>query len=121
MSLNHPPEFDVERFRPPEIPTLVRCCQCGREYESYLIQWHQERLGGRWIGFWACPTEGCDGQGFGFDIFPLDPDYVGEDGEPMGQPFQDFCDLDEDNDQTRYGFDDEIDPGDSWLDGGSLA
>ena len=29
------------------------------------------------------PHPGCDGKGFGFDIFPLDPDYRDENGDEM--------------------------------------
>jgi hypothetical protein len=31
----------------------------------------------------AAPIEGCDGKGFGFDIFPIDPDYRDENGDKM--------------------------------------
>ena len=70
-------------FRPPTISVMVHCLHCDREYESYLIHWVQE-LDDRDIpGFWCCPTSGCDGKGFGFDIFPVDPDYRDEQGNLM--------------------------------------
>ena len=45
-------------------------------------------------GFWCCPTPGCDGKGFGFDIFPTDPDYRDEEGNLMW--VSDEADGDED-------------------------
>ena len=35
---------------------------------------------GKTQGFWCCPMPGCDGIGFGFDIFPVDPEYRDERG-----------------------------------------
>ena len=45
----------------------------------YLIEWRvlPTRDGGE-HGFWCCPTPDCDGAGFGFDIFPTDPNYFDE-------------------------------------------
>ena len=71
-------------FYPPAIPTLVFCLHCQQEYDSYRIEWRVETdQDGRPHGFWCCPIENCDGKGFGFDIFPVDPDYRNEDGEKM--------------------------------------
>ncbi|MFA9479917.1 hypothetical protein ACERK3_16660 [Phycisphaerales bacterium AB-hyl4] len=86
----HRPNPDTDPFRPPAIPTEVVCIHCQQEYESYLIQW-QERTAdnGRREGCWACPTPGCSGKGFGFDIFPIDPEYRDEQGQPMSGPFAD--------------------------------
>ena len=76
------PESDC--FKPPAIPTEVHCLHCHEEYDSYLIHWVEETDSkGRKRGFWRCPTPGCGGAGFGFDIFPTDPEWVGEDGEPL--------------------------------------
>ena len=51
-----------------------------QEYESYLIEWRVfTNADGSEHGFWCCPIPGCDGKGFGFDIFPTDPDYFDED------------------------------------------
>ena len=68
-------------FRPPETPVEVSCLHCGETYESYLIEWqiHTDADGTR-HGFWCCPTPGCGGMGFGFDIFPTDPEYQDERG-----------------------------------------
>lgn len=88
-----PPEAYDDCFRPPAIPTEVFCLHCHQVYESYRIEWRENahRRGTNDLpGFWCCPTPGCDGKGFGFDIFPTDPEYVGEHGGPM------WCDDDED-------------------------
>jgi len=77
-------ESQNDPFKPPKIPTLVRCIHCDREYESYLIRWVEEIVNGEVKGFWCCPTPDCGGMGFGFDIFPVDPDYRDENGNPMG-------------------------------------
>jgi putative addiction module component (TIGR02574 family) len=72
---------DADPFRPPAVPTQVSCLHCGQEYDSYLIEWRVEpRADGTPQGFWCCPTPGCDGLGFGFDILPTDPNYQDERG-----------------------------------------
>ena len=87
-SLN--PENDP--FSPPAISTVVHCIHCGEEYDSYRIEWRVERdLDGQAHGFWCCPMADCDGKGFGFDIFPVDPEYRDENGELM------WCSDDEDD------------------------
>src|SRR5207237_10786141 len=67
-------------FRPPDIPIEVQCIHCGEEYESYLIKWVVDEKG---EGFWCCPTPGCDGIGFCFDIWPSDPEWRDENGEKV--------------------------------------
>ncbi|MEX0885318.1 MAG: hypothetical protein WD009_02660 [Phycisphaeraceae bacterium] len=79
----HRPNPETDPFRPPDIPTEVFCLHCRQEYESYLMEWREEAFEGRLDGAWCCATEGCSGRGFGFDIFPTDPDYRGPDGQPM--------------------------------------
>ena len=64
-----PPEAMDDPFKPPAEPVTVCCLHCGQEYSSDLIVW---RIGPTGQGFWCCGTEGCDGAGFSFDIFPLD-------------------------------------------------
>jgi len=72
---------DSDPFYPPEIPTLVGCLHCGQEYESYLIEWRVSKgFDGKPHGCWCCPTEGCDGIGFGFDILPVDQEFEDERG-----------------------------------------
>lgn len=102
---------DNDPFAPPSISTEVHCIHCGEEYDSYRIEWRIERdTDGTAHGFWCCPVEGCDGKGFGFDIFPVDPEYRDENGELMwcsdGDEFDDvefqeseFAKLDDDEDQ----------------------
>jgi hypothetical protein len=90
------PEDDRDRdpFGPPPTPTLVGCLHCHQEYESYLIERRLEPdVNGvpRW--WWCCPTDGCDGKGFGFDILPCDRDWTDENGERM---WSDDGDYDED-------------------------
>lgn len=61
-------------FAPPAEPVLAHCQHCGQEYMTSEIR-HERRgdggAGGE-RGFWVCPTPGCSGAGFGFDIFPID-------------------------------------------------
>ena len=79
----HRPNPETDPFRPPDIPTEVFCLHCRQEYESYLMEWREHQHNGQTDGAWCCPTEGCAGQGFGFDIFPTDPDYRTPDGQPL--------------------------------------
>lgn len=77
-----PLDGDADTFKPPAIPTEVGCLHCGRTFESYLIEWRIEAgADGKERGFWCCPTPGCGGRGFGFDLLPTDPDYRDENGE----------------------------------------
>jgi hypothetical protein len=80
MAGSNPLEPDGDPFGPPAISTLVCCLHCGEEYDSYRIEWRIERTESGPRGFWCCPTPGCDGKGFGFDILPVDPDYQDEHG-----------------------------------------
>ena len=76
-----PLDAAVDPFHPPEISTLVGCLHCGLEYDSYQIEWRiQTNVDSKPHGFWCCPTPGCGGMGFGFDILPVDPDYQDERG-----------------------------------------
>lgn len=89
-------------FRPPEVPTLVACIHCGEEYESFRIEWREfVNDKGETVGFWCCPIPGCDGKGFGFDIFPVDPDYQDESGRWITSD-----DEDEDWDDDEWEEDD---------------
>ena len=86
----------ADPFRPPKLSTIVHCIHCGEEYDSYRIEWRVELCDdGRNHGFWCCPIEGCDGRGFGFDIFPVDPEYRDEHGNKMWSD-------DEDEDEEDY-------------------
>jgi hypothetical protein len=102
MSHVDPLSPEGDPFGPPAISTLVHCLHCGEEYDSYRIEWRVEtRTDGSQQGFWCCPTKGCGGIGFGFDIFPIDPEYRDENGELL------WCSDDdvEDGDQDAAAFD----------------
>ena len=92
-----PPEAYEDPFAPPDEPCVVECIHCGREYTSDLIVWREEDDG----GFWCCPTPGCDGVGFRFDIWPL------------GSWCDDGCEDDEDAEEAeeQLGPLDETDAG----------
>jgi hypothetical protein len=109
MSLD-PTDREGDIFAPPAIPTEVGCLHCGEEYESYLIEWRVKTSSdGKEQGFWCCPTPGCDGRGFGFDLLPLDPEYQDEHGgwihtDEEDEPFdEDFDLLDEKDDEDGPG------------------
>ena len=101
MAAHDPTSPEGDPFYPPAVPTLVQCMHCGEVYDSYLIQWLIEPgLDGRPSGMWRCPTENCDGAGFGFDIFPLDSDFADERGACgwSDDEEDDVCDCDCDAD-----------------------
>jgi hypothetical protein len=108
-----PTEDDDDRggdpFGPPAIPTLVACLHCGDEYESYLIERRRDRdSDGRMRWWWCCPTPGCGGRGFGFDILPIDQDWTDEEGNRM------WVDDDDDDEEGEFdlGLDDDDDDDD---------
>lgn len=111
----HRPNPETDPFRPPAIPTEVFCMHCQQEYESYLMEWREEIADdGRRDGFWCCPTPGCDGKGFGFDIFPIDPDYCDEHGQPMS-PFGEEEDEEGDEFDAEWTPDDDGDTFSPWI------
>jgi hypothetical protein len=112
---DNPHDPNTDPFKPPAIPTIVSCLHCGEEFDSYLIEWRIETdADGSSMGFWCCPTPGCDGKGFGFDIFPLDPEYrdengnrlwCGDDGEDaLGEDDADGLASEEDGDENDIPF-----------------
>jgi hypothetical protein len=99
-----PLDADSDPFRPPAISTLVHCIHCGEEYDSFRIEWRVEPdADGNPHGFWCCPIPGCGGMGFGFDIFPVDPEYRDENGQLM------WCSDDEGDEVDDEDFDGEDD------------
>ncbi len=101
-------------FRPPTVPVIVHCLHCDQEYESYLIHWVEDAIESDSPGFWCCPTPGCDGKGFGFDIFPVDPDYRDEHGNLMWMEDDDdeeYDEVDERVDRELEAEDWEVDAG----------
>jgi len=102
----NPLDPDGDPFRPPAIPTLVGCLHCQEEYDSYKIEWRVSiDADGKRHGFWCCPTPGCGGCGFGFDIFPVDSDYRDENGDRMcvSADEEDDDEFDEDDDLPLDG------------------
>jgi hypothetical protein len=84
MDSDNPLDPAGDPFGPPALSTLVACLHCGQDYDSYRIEWRIETdADGKLHGFWCCPIAGCGGMGFGFDIFPVDPEYRDEHGELM--------------------------------------
>lgn len=103
--------LDPERdcFKPPALPVEVHCLHCHQEYDSYLIEWRiEEGRDGTKHGFWCCPTPGCDGRGFGFDIFPTDPEYRDADGDKMWTDDDDEDDDDDDGEEWEPEEDEEL-------------
>jgi hypothetical protein len=104
-----PSDPETDPFRPPAIPTEVGCLHCGQEYESYLIEW---RVGmdaeGKEEGFWCCPTPGCGGKGFGFDILPTDPTYQDENGGWVQADDEDEEDDDFGEEYSEADSDDDV-------------
>jgi hypothetical protein len=92
-------------FGPPEISIEVECLHCGETYDSYLIEWRVETdADGEQHGFWCCPTPDCGGRGFGFDIFPTDPEYQDERGGWV------WCDDEESEEFDEDDLDEEFFP-----------
>jgi hypothetical protein len=95
-------------FGPPEIPIPVHCIHCDEEYESYRIEWRIETdHEGNKHGFWCCPIPGCDGKGFCFDIWPVDPEWTDENGNRVVffDDDDDEEDFDDDNEPPGNGHD----------------
>jgi hypothetical protein len=86
---------DDAPFAPPKENTEVGCFHCRRVYDSYRIEL-RDGAGPGGKPAWCCPTPNCGGLGFGFDIFPTDPNWV----DPTGHL---HCVVDDDDDE----FDDE--------------
>ena len=78
---DNPLDSAGDPFGPPGVSVEVECLHCGQRYDSYLIEWRIiTDVDGNQHGFWCCPTPDCGGMGFGFDIFPTDPNYQDEHG-----------------------------------------
>lgn len=87
---NHlPPEALDDPFGPPKENKPVTCLHCGEVYDSYRIEWREFPDGEGKQGFWCCPIEDCDGRGYGIDIYPVDGQIEGDDGEIVGGWFDD--------------------------------
>ncbi|HRK29586.1 MAG TPA: hypothetical protein PLD59_00805 [Tepidisphaeraceae bacterium] len=64
-------------FAPPKEPIACFCLHCGEEFDSWQMVFRPHSPDERCesSGDWCCPTPGCNGVGFGFDIFPTDDDW----------------------------------------------
>jgi hypothetical protein len=72
---------DDGAFPPPEEPVEVRCIHCGKEFlSSAMVKRWQEHMS---EFAWCCPDDECDGVGFCFDIWPLDPDWRDASGDAV--------------------------------------
>jgi len=120
------PEFSdpyADPMRPPDVPKLVVCIHCGEEFESWKMQWQvRDESAGDLRGIWCCPTPGCGGAGYLFDIFPVDPADADNDGwvefdddedlDDAADGLDDWDDLADDPDQLVFDFFD-VDAADS--------
>ena len=106
MADEHPTPTDpaaTDCFGPPAEPCECFCLHCRRTVLSSDM-WYQRVVNApdRIDGFWMCPTHNCDGKGFTFDIWPIDPDHPANDG---------WSDDDEDDgdDDAEAAFTDDAD------------
>jgi hypothetical protein len=88
-------------FGPPKEPCLCGCLHCGRTFMSDGI-WFQEvvRNGVVVDGKWCCPTPNCDGIGYTFDIYPVDPDHPDNEGWTHDDGDEEYEWDEEDDDVT---------------------
>ena len=67
---------DESGFPPPDVPIMVYCLHCGKEYmSSEMVPPDGKRTEEMMEGFWWCGTPGCNAGGFGLDVFPVDPEW----------------------------------------------
>lgn len=114
------PRRQKDQWAPPAEPCECFCLHCRRTFMSDKI-WFQKINGARdgLEGAWMCPTPNCGGEGFTFDIFPVDPKHPANDGwfgmddddsseecawqedeEEEGE--QEFFEFDEEEPETEY-------------------
>jgi hypothetical protein len=90
---------------PPKEPCECWCMHCRRTFTSDQM-WFQRVIGDSrgFEGFWMCPTANCSGAGFGFDIFPTDPNH------PANEGWHHFDDDDEEeeDDHDEFEYDPEL-------------
>ena len=114
-------ESKNDPFSPPAVPCEVQCIHCGETYDSWQIVWRETPDEGALRGTWCCPTNGCDGVGFGFDIFPTDPTWADENGDQFIVHFDDDDgeaedEEEEDEDTLAPSNVDEFDADAFWID-----
>ena len=66
-------------FAPPAGSIEVECIHCGEIFDSWQMQLRNEGPDNE--PAWCCPTPGCDGLGFCFDVWPTDREWRDENGE----------------------------------------
>lgn len=115
-----PTDPSHDPFAPPKTPCEVQCVHCGESYESWHIEWRADPTDKLLGGTWCCPTPGCDGVGFGFDIFPVDPAWTDENGEHLIAQLDNEDDDDEDDFGIHSIDDDDDSDADMTLDGVSV-
>ncbi len=90
-------------FSPPIEVCKCFCLRCGRTFMSdgiWLQRYRNHPPGNGLKGFWMCPTPNCEGRGFTFDIFPVDPDH------PCNASWS--CGEDEADDAAMLSIDEEV-------------
>lgn len=133
LAWNTPETRHTDSMRPPSVSTDVECLHCGKVTSSAAMHWAPETAEGTrrrklleakdagkscstcgWTprpahrgdehGHWLCGTPGCAGAGFGFDLHPVDPNFVDPDGRDMGSWVE--CDEDDfDNEEEHDAHD----------------
>jgi len=107
---DNPLDPSGDPFGPPEVSVEVQCLHCGEQYDSYRIEWRVKTdADGKQYGFWCCPTPGCGGMGFGFDILPTDSHYRDERGGWV-------CDDEDEEEYDEENFDEDFLPKDGPID-----
>jgi hypothetical protein len=61
------PDHD-DPFAPPQSPVIVRCLYCRSTYSSSEMRC-EVRACAPGDSFWYCKNAGCEGAGYGYDIF----------------------------------------------------
>src|SRR5215217_2835944 len=61
------PDYD-DPFAPPQSPVIVRCLYCRGTYSSTEMKF-EVRACAPGEAFWYCRNAGCEGAGYGYDIF----------------------------------------------------
>lgn len=66
------PEAREDSFAPPVEPVAVVCVHCGKGYMSDRMVWGTKEGMRATSPLWWCPTDNCDGAGYGFDVVRVD-------------------------------------------------
>ena len=74
------PDYD-DPFAPPQSPVIVRCLYCRSTYSSSEMRC-EVRACAPGEAFWYCKNAGCEGAGYGYDIFDTKEVATGSTPEP---------------------------------------